>query len=44
MDKDAKKPADQRGGSDRRQDQDPAFPGPDRRTGDRRTKKKPGPN
>lgn len=36
MDKDANKSADQRGGGDRRQEQDPAFPGPERREGDRR--------
>jgi hypothetical protein len=36
MDKDASKSGDQRGGNDRRQDQDPAFPGPERREGDRR--------
>ena len=36
MDKDAEKPADQRGGKDRRQSPDPDFPGPERRKGDRR--------
>jgi hypothetical protein len=38
MDKDASKPADQRAGNDRRQDQDPGYPGPERRAGDRRKK------
>lgn len=36
MDKDPTKPADQRGGSDRRQDNDPDYSGPERREGDRR--------
>ncbi|WP_293991837.1 hypothetical protein [Sphingomonas sp.] len=42
MDEDAKKPADKRGGTDRRQGEDPDFPGPERRVGDRR-KDKPAP-
>jgi hypothetical protein len=41
MNKDAKKAADQRAGSDRRQDKDPVFKGSERRTGDRRTKDEP---
>ncbi|HEX4694786.1 hypothetical protein [Sphingomonas sp.] len=36
MDKDANKSADKREGSDRRQEDDPNFPGPERRVGDRR--------
>ncbi|MDB5679241.1 MAG: hypothetical protein JWM94_2243 [Sphingomonas bacterium] len=39
MDKDANKPADQRGGADRRQDGDPDYVGPERRMKDRRKDK-----
>jgi len=35
MDKDAR-PADKREGKDRREKDDPKFPGPERRVGDRR--------
>src|SRR3982750_2719216 len=41
MDKDSNKPADQRGGTDRRHDDDPDFPGPGRRGIDRRKDKRP---
>lgn len=36
MDKDPNKQADQRGGPDRRQDDDPDYGGPERRVKDRR--------
>jgi hypothetical protein len=36
MDKDSNKPADQRGGEDRRHEDDPDFGGPERREKDRR--------
>ena len=39
MDKDPNKQADQRAGKDRRQDGDPAYPGPERRVKDRRKDK-----
>lgn len=39
MDKDPNKPADQRGGKDRRQDDDPDYGGPERREKDRRRAK-----
>ena len=39
MDKDANKQDDQRGGSDRRQESDPDYAGPERRVKDRRADK-----
>jgi len=39
MDKNPDKPADQRGGEDRRHEDDPDYPGPERRVKDRRKDK-----
>jgi len=39
MAKDPKEQSDQRGGKDRRQDDDPAYAGPERRVKDRRGNK-----